>query len=455
MWRLFRREEYIMKKLTALLLGILFILPISGCSNQKENASSAVKSSNSVKNQSTTEAESSYEVNNQNYDTVAISDKIIEVNPTEIDTASIMSERYQGRQTYYSQLIPMCFFGNKIYVIDEYYTRSENVQYDEEYSDKNIIYSFDITSDDIEKVMTYEMNIAYSPHFMYNNFYFAFPCLYTDNGLQINCVVADTGSCKQNIVYSEIVTSPYYYADYLNEDEIVFLIFPNINETSYQRVVKYNLKSGDTETIFEREYVPSDNENEQPDSVWTFDTYENEIYLLCTKLSDGNRSWSIIKIDGSGNQIDSYELDGLTDYSDKECSVNQFTVTESQYLLQYYNPVDNSIFVAISRSDVSIATKFDKLVPCTLVSPYLIEERFLLFNEAPDYSDYDCSTYSGDICVYDTVDNKFYFLKTNYDSAYHINSIYANEKGDVLLYLTDSEREKFKFAIVFDITSYI
>lgn len=384
-----------------------------------------------------------------------IDDKIIMIKPVELNTEKIKSERLRNNDFIYEPLFPTVFLGNKIFVIDEYYMRNDNSDYDAFFDSRNIIKSFDLDTNIVENILSYNFDISYYPDFAYKNFYFTFPCTYEDDNLQINITVANIDTKEQDIIYNESVTSPWYYADYLNSDEVVFLIFPHRGDKTFQEVLKFNLKSGEINVIYENEYVPSSDDDCTSENVWTFDTFNGHIFLLNTGVSNGKRFWNVSELDSNGKLVAKYQLDGLREYCATSCSINQFVVTEKHFLIQFFDPGDNSIFSAISREDLSMGMQFERLVPCMITSPFLVEGRFMIYSTCPDYSDYDNIVYSSDFCVYDTFEDKFSFFKADIDNKYHIEKILSNEFGDVLLVYANSELEDYIFSIITNITEYL
>lgn len=380
-----------------------------------------------------------------------INSNIVNVDEYEIlDVENITFEQYiSGYETVERALFPTVFDENNIYVLSEYYSQVDNK------NKQNTISSFNILTEEYEELFSYDFNIGYAPDFIYKDHYFTFPCTYNEHGnLQINIIDYDKKKDISQTIYHETVTSPYYYADYLNENEVVFLIFPSTEKKLSQRVLKYNFATSTISVLYENEYnVPRD-DNNTPENIWTIDTYNGSVFLLNTQVTNGNRSWNVSELSSSGEVLNKTVLTGLYDYRDINCSVNQFVVTPNEYLIQYYDPGDNSNFVAINRGDESINTKFDKDVPCTLISPFWIKDRYLLYSTFPDYGDFDADNYSTDISVYDSVENAFHFIKITIDSKYSVDKTISNDKGDVVLVVTD-DTEIHQFLLVKDIISYV
>lgn len=449
------RKE-IMRRAIILSLIVIMIFSMSACSHGT-NLNNSYESNSIIDEgiqNSNNEITDSNIVNNQ-ISLPFIDNKVISVRPIALNTDKINSKQIRNNDFIYEPLFPTVFLGNKIFVIDEYYMRSDNSDYDAYFDNRNIIKSFNIDTNIVENVISYNFDISYYPDFAYKNFYFTFPCTYEDNDLQINITAANIDTKEQDVIYKGSVTSPWYYADYLNSNEVVFLVFPRKGDKTFQEVLKFNLKSGNISVIYENEYVPSSDDDHTSENVWTFDTFNGHIFLLNTGVSNGKRFWSVSELDSNGNLLTKAQLDGLHEYCATDCSVNQFVVTENQFLIQFFDPGDNSIFSAIPREDLSRGMQFEKLVPCMLASPFLIEERFLIYSTCPDYSDYDNIVYTADFCVYDTFEDKFSFFKADFDNKYHIEKILSNEFGDVLLIYANSELKDYTFSIITNITEYL
>lgn len=448
-------------------MALLVILLMSGCSDSPFIINSEHESYESIQNESDessniesdenpneefTSKDTTESDNNANIQTdfPIIDNDIISVKPMELNTDTINSGQKRNSEVIIEPLFPTAFSGNKIFVIDEYYFRSDNSRYDNFFNDRNIIKSFDINTNEVENVLSYNFDTSYVPDFVYENHYFTFPCTQEGDKLQINITVSDIDTKEQTIIYKQFVTSPWYYADYLNSNEVVFLIFPREGEITFQEVIKYNIKTKDVSIIYRNEYEPN-NEN-----IWTFDTFEEHIFLLNTIVADSERRWTVNELDNNGQIISKVELDGLRDYNAVDCSVNQFIVSEKQFLIQFYNSADNSIFASVSREAPSEdVMQFERLVPCMIVSPFLIDNRYLIYNTCPDYSDYEKLVFSADLCIYDTLENRFSFFKADYNESYHIQKILSNELGDVLFVYADSELRNYSFGIVKNIISYL
>lgn len=465
-----------MKRTSAAFVIIVLIVLSVGCAN---NSASTSELTNTTKSQvetsaqkletdatgevSSQETESNIpvEISTQKFESdvptesgklseLKINANVITVDKYEmLDVENITFKQYASGTTVNRPLFPTVFDDNNIYVISEYYTLAEKE------TTQNAISSFNILSKERKELFSYDFSIGYNPDFIYNEHYFTFPCTHNEYGeLQINIIDYDKENDVSENIYYETVTSPYYYADYLNETEVVFLIFPKIGEKIYQRVLKYDFVTSEISVLYENEYIHTENENNVAENIWTIDTFNGNVFILNTEVSAGNRSWSILEIDSSGNVLEQTDLTGLYDYRAINCSINQFVVAPKEYLIQFYDAGINSPFVAINRNDSDINLQFDKLVPCTLISPFWLEERYLLYSTFPDYGDYDEYHFSSDISVYDSLENEFYFLNIQTDPKYQIDKIVSNEKGDVILVVSD-DTDIFQYLLISDILSYV
>lgn len=444
-----------MKRWCTLVAFIALVIMNVGCDNQNDEKDSNTDDTDVSHTEmllETSENSTSKEVDISPQDVeIKISNDILSVDKYEIlDIENITFEQStNGDDIILRPLFPTICSDNSIYVISEYYNSAEKE------NTQNVISSFNVLTKEYEELFSFDFDIGYNPDFIYNGHYFTLPCTYNDDGnLQINIIDYDEKNDVSQIIYQETVTSPYYYADYLSESEMVFLIFPKVDEKTYQRLLKYNLEDSKTSILYENEYIYPEDENNVSENIWTMDTFNGSIFLLNTQVIKGERSWSVVEINSSGNILNRMALTGLYDYHDINCSVNQFVVTEEEYLIQYYDPGNNSNFVAVNRDDESISVKFDKLVPCTLVSPFWVNDRYLIYNTFPDYGDYDKYVYSSDISIYDSDENTFYFLKIPFSPEFKIDKIVSNEKGDVILVVSD-ETYVYQYLFVPDIISYI
>lgn len=440
-----------MKRLYIFIAIITLITFNAGCTNKNYSNVSTTATTTESQIEIPVSLESDvFEDNEKNTD-ININDDIVNIDKYEIlDVENITFEQYlNGNDTITRPLFPTLFNDNTIYVLSEYYNLAEKK------NAQNAISSFDILTKENKELFAYDFHIGYYPDFIYKNHYFTFPCTYNEQGeLQINIIDYDKEKEVSQIIYQGTVTSPYFYADYLSDSEAVFLIFPTDEEKTYQRILKYDFKNSRINVLYENEYIYPENENDVSENIWTIDTYNGSIFLLNTQVSNGDRSWNVIELDSTGNILNKTALTGLYDYRAINCSVNQFVVTSNEYLIQYYNPDNNSNFVAVDRDDESISVQFDKLIPCTLISPFWVKDRYLLYDTFPDYGDYDVYSFSSDICIYDSFRNTFYFLKVPLKIGYKIDKIISNERGDVVLVISD-DTNIYQYLLVSDIISYI
>ena len=444
-----------MKKIP--LLIILTCLVLSGCNGNTENLiTDSNFDSNTVTVDETAESTSDY-INTEIIETTAQTNQdvtakdIISVNEFEyLDVENIKAEQYVSQsETLNNPFFPVGFYSNDIYVLSEYYTL---VSAENSNLEMNTVKKFNLESKEVVDIASYEFDIAYDPDLCFKNHYFTFPCVYDEKGkLTISVTAANTDTGDYKIIYKENVTSPYYYADILNENEIVFLIFSSIEGENCQKVLKYNFKDDELICIFENFYQGAEKNN-----LWTLRTHKGNVFMLGTKLIDNHREWNMTITDAFGAEVDQYVILGLSDYDLPECNVNQFCITDDSYLFQFYDSGTNIPFVEIDRKTTqkNEKIKFDKLIPLRQISPFLINNRYYIYDTYPDYANFDNPVYSADICIYDTVSRSFDFVKITYNDDFKISKILSNEKGDILLALLRTTGE-LEFAIVNNILSYI
>ncbi len=441
-----------MKRISIIFVIIVLIILNVGCTNRNNSNDSIIIDTTTNQIETSSQSlEAAIDTEREKIFEIEINTNVITVDKFEkLDVDNITFEQHiNAYDTVNRPLFPTLFDDNNIYVLSEYYTLAEKE------NTQNAILSFNILTKEREELFSYDFNIGYYPDFAYKNHYFTLPCTYNEDGkLQINIIDYDKEKDISKNIYNETITSPYYYADYINEHEVVFLIFPTIGERTYQRVLKYDFVTSEISVLYENEYIYSKNESDVSENIWTIDTFNGSVFILNTQVSDGDRSWSVSEINSSGNVLEKTVLTGLYDYRDINCSVNQFVVTPNEYLIQYYDSGNNSNFVVINRSDPNINIQFDKYVPCTLISPFWLEDRYLLYSTFPDYGDYDNYYFSSDISVYDSMENEFYFLKIPTGTGYQIAKIVSNEKGDVIIVVAD-ETGFYQYLLVSDIISYI
>lgn len=449
-----------MKNICRVAVALILLITCTGCNNQIGDVSveTSDKDTSSIvsdaeKSESTISEEIASSDDNSNYvdEIIGINDNIITIdNYKTLDVESISFEQKSSNgETFFGPLFPTAYSNNSIYVISEYYTRTETE------NTQNSILSYDINTNEKKELFSFDFDVGYNPDFVFNGHYFTLPCTKSNDGpLTISIIDYDEENGAQKTIYQETVTSPYYYADYLSENEVVFLIFPEIGEKTYQRVLKYNLTNGAVDIIYENEYISTEAANNVSENIWTMDTFNGSIFLLNTQVVEGERSWIVCKLNSEGNIINKANLTGLYDYRDANCSVNQFVVTKDKYLIQYYDSGKNSSFVAVERENPSKSVQFERLVPCTLASPFWIKDRYLIYSTFPDYCDYENNVYSSDISIYDSKENMFYFIKLQLSPEYKTEKIISNEKGDIVLVVFD-DAHNFKFLSVADILSYI
>lgn len=441
-----------MKRISIVFVIIVLIILNVGCTNHNNSNDSIITDTTTNQIETSSQSlEAVIDTEREKISEIEINTNVITVDKYEkLDVDNITFEQHiNADDTVNRPLFPTLFEDNNIYVLSEYYTLAEKE------NTQNAILSFNILTKECEELFSYDFNIGYYPDFTYKSHYFTLPCTYNEDGkLQINIIDYDKEKDISKNIYNETVTSPYYYVDYINEHEVVFLIFPTIGKRTYQRVLKYDFVTSEISVLYENEYIYSENESDVSENIWTIDTFNGSIFILNTQVSDGDRSWSVSEIDTSGNILEKTALTGLYDYCNINCSVNQFVVTPNEYLIQYYDSGNNSNFVVINRSDPSINIQFDKYVPCTLISPFWLEDRYLLYSTFPDYGDYDKYYFSSDISVYDSLENTFHFLKISTETEYQIDKIISNEEGDVILVVAD-DTGLYQYLLASDIISYI
>ncbi len=436
---------------------LIFCLMLSGCNyNTKNIVTDSQTDSNTITFDETIESIFDY----TNSDITEASDLInreeiafhtVSADKVEyIDTDNIEAEQYISKtETMNNPFYPVGFYGNDIYVLSEYYTL---VSTDNNDSDMNRVKKFNLENKEAADIASYEFAIGYAPDLCLENHYFTFPCVYDEKGkLTISVTAADTYTGDYKIIYKENVTSPYYYADILNENEIVFLVFSSVEGENCQKVLKYNFKDDELTCIFENFYYGAEKNN-----LWSLRGYEGNVFLLGTRLIDNHREWNMTIIDMFGTEIDQHVILGLRDYDMPECNVNQFCITDDSYLFQFYDSGTDIPFIGIDRKTTQKIEKikFDKLIPLRQISPFSINNRYYIYDTYPDYADFDDPVYSADICIYDTVGHSFDFVKINYDNDFKTFKILFNEKGDILLALLKTTGE-LDFALVNNILSYI
>lgn len=445
-----------MKKLFISII-LISCLILSGCNyNTKNVVSNSQTGSNTITFDETVEAisdhtdfditETTDPINGEEIAFHAVSSDKVEY----VDTDNIKAEQYISQtEIRNNPFYPVGFYGSDIYVLSEYYTLASKDNHDLEI---NRVKKFNLKNKEVADIASYEFAIGYDPDLYFEDHYFTFPCVYDEKGkLTISVTMANTVTGDYKIIYKENVSSPYYYADILNENEIVFLVFSSVEGENCQKVLKYNFKDDELTCIFENYYQGTEKNN-----LWSLRAYKEKVFLLGTRLIDNHREWNMTIIDAFGTEIDQHVILGLRDYDMPECNVNQFCVTDDSYLFQFYDSGTKIPFIGIDRKTTQKIEKikFNKLIPLRQISPFLINNRYYIYDTYPDYADFDAPVYSADICIYDTVNSSFDFVKINYDDNFKTSKILSNEKGDILLALL-KETGELEFALVNNILSHV
>ena len=287
------------------------------------------------------------------------------------------------------------------------------------------IYEYHIGKKTISYLFSTEFDISYWPDYYYKGYYFTLPCTVEDNKLIMHVIVSDTKNKITNVIAEIEVTSPYYYIKSIDETSVAFMIFSENGQSTSQSIFKYDIINGNTTEIYHHEYVEENQYN-----AWTFDTWNGNIYILSTKANDSFRSWEIYCINSDGKEIMREELMGLDSYSIPECSVNQLTVCDDLYMLQFYNSANNAGFICLDRCDFTSNYQFGAYMPCSLLQK---NNNYLVFDTYPDNEDYVSGNYSTSICVFDLADNSYNFLKFNISGNNIPRDIFVNEYGDILI----------------------
>lgn len=294
----------------------------------------------------------------------------------------------------------------------------------------------------------YDFYLGYTSDIVLHGIYYSLVGDIVDENLHAQFTAYDLETGEKNILHSERMTNYRSYLYQISDTEIMFSYNGlTDDQTRCERTVVYDCVTKECRVISERNEYDWDKQSTTSREVSAVSGGENVIYLMQEQRIDGQTHHFITTINSTtGEQVSEEELSFLERYSKTSFSIDYFDIIDEFIFLRFYSGTKDELVIGKKINGSYREVEYDcEIAPYAKLTPFLISDRYVLFNATADDQKYSSPHYSADLWVFDIIEETYRLLKldtdvTNSNRGYHI---IANNNGDLYFYHKDIDADEF------------
>ena len=190
---------------------------------------------------------------------------------------------------------------NAAYVGNHYY-------YTDNAADPATMYLYDMSSHQIVGSFSYPFDMYFEVYYEMSGHFFMAPCHRTTEGLNMLLIDYDIESNTASTILDVPVKAVRIDIEPLNENEVLFFLYRNINNLSADTIYKYNIISKEISFFYESYEDDWNNSQLTSKNVKQIETFDGKAYLLKEQIINNINNHTLEIYDSNGSLFTSYEL---------------------------------------------------------------------------------------------------------------------------------------------------
>jgi len=263
---------------------------------------------------------------------------------------------------------------------------------------------------------------------------FKAPCVLENNSLTMQLIEYNIGLQTITIISKIPVNSPRVDIKKLNENEVLFFMYRNIDSKSADTIYKYNVQTEEFQLFYEDYSDDWNNQELTSRNIRLIDSYAENVIILFDQMVERKIRSSIDLYDNNGNYVTTHELYPLDTYGAMQYRINDMYCINNYLFVEYNissnNPNDYKLLYFNGKDYEQI--DISEFEPHNAVSNCRIAERYLLI---------DSNSEIADLIIIDTLEHRIIPVKFNIDDKYSIpqKCIFSNSEDTIVFIAEDTE----------------